>query len=93
MNIKQYGSKEICELLDLPYSQLEYWVLVGLAKPIFESDGLKWQKKFCEEDLIFMKKVKALTDQGFLVSRAAEMVRGSRLPEVSWRSPREAQPA
>ncbi|MBN4054116.1 MerR family transcriptional regulator [Nitrospira defluvii] len=79
-----YGSKEVCELLDLPYSQLEYWVLVGLAKPIFECDGLKWEKKFREEDLQFMKKVKVLIDQGYLVSRAAEKVRGSQLPEVAW---------
>lgn len=79
-----YGCKEVCEVLDLPYSQLEYWILVGLAKPIFESDGSKWQKVFREEDLQFMKKVKTLIDQGYLVSRAAEKVRGSRLPEVSW---------
>jgi len=85
MNTKLYETKEVCEVLDLPYCQLEYWIVVGLAKPILESDGIRWHKKFSDEDLEFLKKVKALTDKGILVSRAAEMVRGCRLPEVSWR--------
>lgn len=91
MDSKKYDTEEISRILNLSYCQLEYWVLVGLVKPTFEAHGTKWHQKFSSEDLRFLKEVKALTDQGYLVSRAAEKVRGSRLPEVSWRTPVEGK--
>ena len=69
------GPKEICRLLNLSPRQLEYWVLIGVVKPILEPHGTKIFKKFTEDDLFFLKKVKALTDEGFLVSKAAQRVR------------------
>ncbi|MFQ5597554.1 MAG: MerR family transcriptional regulator [Nitrospiria bacterium] len=86
METKTYCSEEVCRLLNLSYYQLEYWILVGLAKPIMEHQGLSWSQRFSEEDVHFLKEVKSLTDKGYFVSRAAEMVRGSRLPEASWRT-------
>ncbi len=89
MNTSYYDTQDVCEILDLPYYKLEYWIVVGLVKPMLETDGEKWHKKFSDDDLTFLKKIKALTDQGILVSRAAEIVRGCRLPEVSWRETME----
>ncbi len=72
---KQYPPKEVCKLLALSYRQLEYWVLIGVVKPRLEAHGKKNYQKFSQEDLHFLKEVKALTDEGYLVSRAAEKVR------------------
>lgn len=74
---KRFGPKEICRLLNLSQRQLDYWVLIGVVKPVLEAHGTKFFKKFTEQDLIFLREVKMLTDEGFLVSKAAQKVRES----------------
>lgn len=74
---KQLGPKEICGLLNLSYRQLDYWVLIGVVRPILEPHGKKVFKRFTDDDFYFLREVKALTDEGFLVSKAAQKVRES----------------
>jgi len=74
---KQLGPKEVCRLLNLSHRQLDYWVLIGVVKPLLEPHGKKIFKRFTDEDLSFLKEVKTLTDEGFLVSKAAQKVRES----------------
>lgn len=74
---KQLGPKEICGLLNLSHRQLDYWVLIGVVRPILEPHGKKVFKRFTDDDFYFLKEVKALTDEGFLVSKAAQKVRES----------------
>lgn len=75
MRERYYPPKEVCRLLSLSYRQLEYWVLIGVVKPKLEPHGKKRYQKFSDDDLCFLKEVKVLTDEGYLVSRAAEKVR------------------
>lgn len=77
---KRFAPKEICQLLDLSHRQLDYWVLIGVVRPILEPHGKKIFKKFTDYDLNFLREVKALTDEGFIVSKAAQKVR-EYLPE------------
>ncbi len=77
---KKFGPKEICQLLNLSHRQLDYWVLIGVVRPIMEPHGKKIFKKFTDYDLQFLREVKALTDEGFIVSKAAQKVR-DHLPE------------
>ena len=74
---KRFGPKEICRLLNLSHRQLDYWVLIGVVSPILEPHGKKVFKRFTRKDLHFLKEVKVLTDEGFLVSKAAQKVRES----------------
>ncbi len=76
MNIT-YGTREVCGLVGISPRQLEYWVLIGVVTPIMENHGSKNFKRFTEEDIYILTKVKELTDDGFLVSRAAEKVKKS----------------
>lgn len=69
------GSSEVCSIVGISSRQLEYWVLIGVVEPMTERHGAKIHRKFSEVDLLILKKVKKLTDEGFLVSRAAEKVR------------------
>lgn len=69
------GPKEICRLLNLSHRQLDYWVLIGVVRPLLEPHGKKLFKRFTDEDFYFLKEVKTLTDEGFLVSKAAQKVR------------------
>jgi len=76
-NSQSFGPKEICRLLNLSHRQLDYWVLIGVVKPMLEPHGQKIFKRFTDHDLHFLKEVKTLTDQGFIVSKAAQKVRES----------------
>ncbi len=72
---KTYGSTEACRLIGISYRQLEYWILIGVITPIMDQRGAKTFKRFSENDLWILKRVKQLTDEGFLVSRAVEKLK------------------
>jgi hypothetical protein len=49
--------------------------LIGVVAPVTERHGTKQFRRFTEQDVRVLKRVKAMTDEGFLVSRAAEKIR------------------
>ena len=63
------------DLVGISARQLEYWVLIGVVAPKLERHGAKVFKKFSRKDLELLQQVKGLTDEGVLVSRAADKVR------------------
>ena len=71
----RFGTKEICGLVGISARQLEYWVLIGVVTPKLERHGAKVFKKFSQKDVELLQRVKDLTDEGVLVSRAADKVR------------------
>ena len=71
----RYGAKEICHLVGISARQLEYWVLIGVVVPRLERHGAKVFKKFSLKDVEILQRVKDLTNEGVLVSRAAQRVR------------------
>lgn len=73
--IDTYGSAEVCQLIGISHRQLEYWILIGVITPITDQHGAKAFKRFTEDDLWILKRVKELTDEGFLVSRAIEKLK------------------
>ena len=75
LNSHRFGTKEICDLVGISARQLEYWVLIGVVAPKLERHGAKLFKKFSQKDLELLQQVKGLTDEGVLVSRAADKVR------------------
>lgn len=70
-----YGTTEVCRQVGLTSRQIEYWILIGIVNPRMERHGLKVFKRFSERDIEILKQVKALTDEGYLVSRALEKVK------------------
>lgn len=70
-------------ILDISSRQLEYWALIGVVQPILEPHGKKIFRRFTWNDILFLKRVKELTDEGFLVSKAAEKIRTKALP-LEW---------
>lgn len=70
-----YGTAEVCRQVGITLRQLEYWILIGIVAPHLEQHGLKFFKRFTEQDIEVLKQIKLLTDEGFLVSRALEKVK------------------
>jgi DNA-binding transcriptional MerR regulator len=75
LKTEQHGTAEVCRQVGISLRQLEYWILIGIVLPRLEPHGLKFFKRFNENDIEILKQVKLLTDEGFLVSRALEKVR------------------
>jgi DNA-binding transcriptional MerR regulator len=75
LKIELHGTAEVCRQVGISLRQLEYWILIGIVMPSLEPHGLKFFKRFNENDIEILKQVKLLTDEGFLVSRALEKVR------------------
>jgi len=75
-----FGTQEVCRSLQISSRQLEYWVLIGVVDPILEPHGKKLFRRFTRQDIQILKRVKDLTDEGFLVSKAAEKVRAQARP-------------
>jgi DNA-binding transcriptional MerR regulator len=75
MGTMLYGPNEVCRRVGLSPRQLEYWVLIGVVTPLTERHGTKLFRRFSDHEVRVLRRVKALTDEGFLVSRAAEKVR------------------
>jgi DNA-binding transcriptional MerR regulator len=70
-----YGAADVCRLVGISHRQLEYWVLIGVVCPTGEMHGSKRFRRFTDQDVLILKRIKLLTDEGFLVSRAIEKVR------------------
>jgi DNA-binding transcriptional MerR regulator len=70
-----YGAKEICRQVGISHRQLDYWVLIGVIKPYLEQHGAKLFRRFSQQDLLLLRRIKQLTDEGVVISRAAERVR------------------
>lgn len=75
MDNKTYGPKEICKLASITTRQLGYWKLIGVVKPHEERRGSKTFHRYSEYDLEVLRAVKRLTEQGYLVSKAAAKIK------------------
>jgi hypothetical protein len=74
MNHPPYGAKEICQAVGISHRQLDYWVLIGVVTPQLERHGVKLFRRFSQQDLTTLRRIKELIDEGVVVSRAAERV-------------------
>ncbi len=70
-----FGAKEVCREVGISHRQLDYWVLIGVVRPHLERHGAKLFRRFSQQNLIVLRQIKQLTDEGVVVSRAAERVR------------------
>ncbi|MEW6325633.1 MAG: MerR family transcriptional regulator [Nitrospirota bacterium] len=69
-----FGAKEICRQVGISHRQLDYWVLIGVVKPYLERHGAKLFRRFSRQDMHVLQRIKQLTDEGVVVSRAAERI-------------------
>lgn len=74
MNHHPYGAKEICHAVGISHRQLDYWVLIGVVTPQLERHGVKLFRRFSQQHLATLLRIKELIDEGVVVSRAAERV-------------------
>jgi DNA-binding transcriptional MerR regulator len=74
MGKKTYSPKEICRRAKISARQLGYWKLIGIVRPGQELHGSRMFYRYTDRDLELLQAVQRLTEQGYLVSKAAEKI-------------------
>ena len=77
MTQKTYGPKEICQRANITARQLGYWKLIGVVRPRQELHGSKVFHRYTDWDLEVLNAVKKLTQEGYLVSKAADKIKAA----------------
>ncbi|MBI3812667.1 MAG: MerR family transcriptional regulator [Nitrospirae bacterium] len=77
MTKKTYSPKEVCRLANISARQLGYWKLIGIIRPAQDLRGSRLFYRYTEHDLDLLKAVQKLTEQGYLVSRAADRIKSA----------------
>lgn len=77
MTKKAYSPKEICKLAKISARQLGYWKLIGIVRPAQELHGTRLFYRYSENDLDLLIAVQKLTEQGYLVSKAADKIKAA----------------
>jgi DNA-binding transcriptional MerR regulator len=72
---RYFGAKDVCQAVGISHRQLDYWVLIGVVTPRLERHGAKQFRRFSQQDVTVLQRIKKLTDEGVVVSRASERVR------------------
>lgn len=65
-----YSSSEVTRELNISLRQLYYWELKGIVRPKMIKLGSRQFKRFSQEDLETLKKVKEFLDQGYTLAGA-----------------------
>src|SRR4051794_36308139 len=59
------GSREVCDLLGLPSSTLNYWVQTGLVRPSIRGpEGRRVEQYWSVEDIVVVRAVQRLRGHG-----------------------------
>lgn len=77
MTKKTFSPKEVCHLANISARQLGYWKLIGIIRPAQELHGSRQFYRYTERDLDLLKTVQKMTEQGYLVSKAADKIKAA----------------
>lgn len=66
------SSSEVIRKLDISLRQLYYWELKGVIQPKVVAQGSREFKRYSEDDLETLRRVKGFIDQGYTLNSALQ---------------------
>lgn len=69
---KIYTSSEVTRKLKISLRQLYYWELKGIIKPECVTMGSREFKRYSQEDVNVLQKVKSYLEQGYTLNSAVQ---------------------
>lgn len=77
MNVMgEFTAKEVCKLLDLEYTRLDYWARSKFFEPsISKAQGSGSKRLYSFLDLVTLKIIKALRDEGITVQKLKKVIK------------------
>ena len=79
-NTNWYTSSQVVRQLDISLRQLYYWELKGIVKPKVVTMGAREFKRYSEQDLNKLRKIKQYLDEGYTLAAAVRKT----MEESSW---------
>lgn len=71
-NANWLSSSDVIRRLDISLRQLYYWELKGVVKPKVVTQGSREFKRYSENDLEVLRRVKDYIDQGYTLNSALQ---------------------
>jgi DNA-binding transcriptional MerR regulator len=75
-NHKFYSVSGAAKTVGLSPRQLHYWERVGIVKPTYEEFGSYSYRRYSEEDIQLLAKIKRFLNDGYTLRAAAHKVMG-----------------
>ena len=73
-NTNWYTSSQVTRELAISLRQLYYWELKGIVKPKVVTMGAREFKRYSEQDLQRLRRIKQLLDEGYTLAAAVRKV-------------------
>jgi hypothetical protein len=74
--LKTYSVSLACKLVGVSSRQLYYWESLGIIKPVYQEFGAYAYRRYSDQDIRNLVKIKGLMDQGYTLRAAAQRVTG-----------------
>jgi len=69
---KSFGATEVAEIVGISLRQLYYWERFGVISPSFKKCGNREFRRYSENDIEILKKIKRFLKKGFMLEKAFE---------------------
>lgn len=79
-----FSSSDAAREAGISLRQLYYWERIGILRPGRQVSGSREFRRYTEEDVVLLKKVKELIDEGFTLKSAMDRVKGKRRDVEKW---------
>ena len=76
-DVKTYSISLAAQTIGVSPKQLYYWEQIGIVAPAYEDFGAHSYRRYSQEDVEALAKVKRLLDAGYTLRAAARKVRGN----------------
>lgn len=73
-----FSSSDAARGAGISLRQLYYWERIGILNPGRQVSGSREFRRYSEEDIVLLRKVKGLIDEGFTLRSAMRRVKGNR---------------
>lgn len=73
-----FSSSDAAREAGISLRQLYYWERIGILNPGRQASGSREFRRYSQEDVVLLQKVKGLIDEGFTLRSAMRRVRDGR---------------
>ena len=67
-----YSISHVARIVGVSPRQLYYWESIGVIKPVYERFGSYSYRRYSQEDIDFLIRIRRLLDDGYMLRAAVE---------------------
>ncbi|MBI4358699.1 MAG: MerR family transcriptional regulator [Candidatus Omnitrophica bacterium] len=74
-NLRLYSVSHVAKTVEISQRQLYYWEYLGIVKPSYEQFGSYSYRRYSQEHINLLTKIKTLLDEGYTLRAAVRKVK------------------